>query len=166
MGEDAATLPRCQTRHAAALSPRNSLGPERLAFCLDSDLSPLPPTVLRALLPAGSQQAPSPLPADPTGARALLPASAHSHSESPILRGYIDAATGILLTTEVPNPPLPAADKDQQLGQKAGSLGRLLPGLTIESTPEGLLIIALLPDDPRTASIPGAKMDEQGFLVI
>ncbi len=107
---------------------------------------------------------PLPLPTPPPFSESPAQ-SPSSPSRTTPLRGCIDADTGILLTTEVPNPPLPHADKDQQLGQKAGSLGRLLPGLTIESTPEGLTITALLPDSPLSATIPGAKMDEQGFLV-
>ena len=61
---------------------------------------------------------------------------------------------------------MPSGDKDQQLGHKAGSLGRLLPGLIIECTAEGALITALLPDDGRSISLPAAKMDEQGFLTL
>ena len=60
---------------------------------------------------------------------------------------------------------MPAGDKDEQLGQRAGSLGRLLPGLVIESTAEGVEISGLLPGKERSVSIPGIKMDEQGFLV-
>ena len=117
--------------HIVAFCTRSTLGqltgPERLAFCLDSDLAPLPQTTA--------------------------------------LRGYIDAATDLILSTEVPNPTMPAGDKDEQLGQKANSLGRLLPGLIIESTADGLKISGLLPNDARSASIPGVKMDDQGFLV-
>ena len=82
------------------------------------------------------------------------------------LRGYFDAVTEVILSTEVPNPPMPANDKDDQLGRKAGSLGRLLPGLKIESPPEGVCISGLLPKDDRSISIPGVKMDEQGFLTL
>ncbi|MCF7789807.1 MAG: MFS transporter [Prosthecobacter sp.] len=132
--------------HIVAFCTRNTLskltGHERLAFCLDSSPANLPPP----LTPPPPLQDPAP-------------------TATP-LRGYIDAETGILLTTEVPNPPMPSGDKDQQLGQKPHTLGRLLPGLAIASTPEGLLISALLPDSLLTATIPGAKMDEQGFLVL
>jgi acyl-[acyl-carrier-protein]-phospholipid O-acyltransferase/long-chain-fatty-acid--[acyl-carrier-protein] ligase len=132
--------------HIVAFCTRSTLdqltGHERLAFCLDSDLSPIPPTGARALLPA------------PTA------------PQSPILRGYLDPSTGILLSTEVPDPPMPAGDEDEQHGKKTGSLGRLLPGLVIESTAEGVIIGGLLPEDERTASIAGVKMDEQGFLVV
>ena len=124
--------PEAHPAHIVAFCTRSTLskltGQERLVFCLDSDLSPLPQTTA--------------------------------------LRGYFDAGTEIILSTEVPNPPMPANDKDEQLGQKAGSLGRLLPGLKIESTPEGVRISGLLPRDERRVSIPGVKMDEQGFLVM
>lgn len=118
--------------HIVAFCTRNTLdkltGHERLVFCLDSDLTPLPST--------------------------------------PALRGYIDPATGILLSAEVPDPPLPAGEDEGQHGRKIGSLGRLLPGLAIESTAEGVVISGLLPAPSLTATIPGAKMNEQGFLVI
>ena len=124
--------PEAHPAHIVAFCTRSTLGKltgqERLAFCLDSDPSPLPQTTA--------------------------------------LRGYIDAATDIILSTEVPNPLMPAGDKDEQLGQKAGSLGRLLPGLAIESTADGVRISGLLPGDERNASLPGVKMDEQGFLTI
>ena len=123
--------PEAHATHIVAFCTRSTLGQltgqERLAFCLDSDLAPLPQTTA--------------------------------------LRGYIDAATDLILSTEVPNPTMPAGDKDEQLGQKANSLGRLLPGLIIESTADGLKISGLLPNDARSASIPGVKMDDQGFLV-
>ena len=124
--------PEAHPTHIVAFCTRSTLGKltgqERLVFCIDSDLSPLPQTTA--------------------------------------LRGYFDTGTEIILSTEVPNPPMPANDKDEQLGQKAGSLGRLLPGLKIESTPEGVRISGLLPKDERSVSLPGVKMDEQGFLVI
>lgn len=87
-------------------------------------------------------------------------------SETPALRGYIDAATGILVSTEVPDPPLPANEQGGQLGRKTGSLGRLLPGLNLESTATGVRISGLLPDDNRVVEITGVKYDEQGFLTI
>ncbi len=119
--------------HLIAFGTRSSLakltGHERLAFCLDNDLSPLPP-------------APN------------------------ILRGYLDASTGILISTEVPDPELPAAEQGNQLGQKGNSLGRLLPGLHLESTPAGVSISGLLPGDASAVAIAGVKLDEQGFLVV
>ena len=123
--------PEAHATHIVAFCTRHTLGKltgqERLAFCLDSDLSPLPQTIA--------------------------------------LRGYIDAATEIILSTEVPNPPMPPGYEDDQYGQRAGTLGRLLPGLIVESTAEGVRISGLLPDDDRSASIPCVKMDEQGFLI-
>ncbi|MCB1277225.1 MFS transporter [Prosthecobacter sp.] len=117
--------------HLIAFGTRATLskltGHERLAFCLDSDIT--------------------------------------STSPAPALRGYIDAETGILVSVEVPDPPMPANDKDEQFGRKPNSIGRLLPGLRIESTADGVCISGLMPDDERTVSIAGVKLDDQGFLV-
>ncbi|MFN0075933.1 MAG: MFS transporter [Prosthecobacter sp.] len=118
--------------HIIAFGTRASLdkltGHERLAFCFDSDLSPLPATTA--------------------------------------LRGYIDATTGILLSTEVPDPQMVTGDEGLQLGKKPGSLGRLLPGFNIESTADSVRISGLMPEDPRVITIAGVKFDEDGFLVI
>lgn len=86
--------------------------------------------------------------------------------ETPALRGYIDAATGILVSTEVPDPELPEAERGNQLGQKPGSLGRLLPGLNLVATTGGVQISGLLPNDDRVVEITKVKCDEQGFLVL
>jgi len=54
-----------------------------------------------------------------------------------VLRGYFDAASGVLISAEVPNPPA-AVGEECQHGTRAGTLGRLLPGLALESLPAGL----------------------------
>ncbi len=64
-----------------------------------------------------------------------------------VLRGYLDGASGLLISSEVPNPPA-AEGEEPQLGVRAGTLGRLLPGLAIESLPAGL------------------ALDEAGFVVM
>jgi hypothetical protein len=64
-----------------------------------------------------------------------------------VLRGYFDAASGVLISSEFPNPP--AADGEEgQHGTRVGTLGRLLPGLALESLPAGL------------------SVDEAGFVVL
>jgi acyl-[acyl-carrier-protein]-phospholipid O-acyltransferase/long-chain-fatty-acid--[acyl-carrier-protein] ligase len=56
-----------------------------------------------------------------------------------VLRGYLHAASGLLTSSEFPDPP--AADGEEgQHGHRAGSLGRLLPGLALESLPEDLVV--------------------------
>lgn len=119
--------------HIIAFGTRASLskltGHERLAFCLDRDLTPLP-------------------------------------AATTALRGYIDATTGILLSTEVPDPALPEAERGNQLGQKTASLGRLLPGLSLATTADGVQISGLLPGDATVVTINGVKLDEQGFLLM
>ncbi|WP_395741318.1 MFS transporter [Prosthecobacter sp.] len=158
--------------HIVAFCSRNTLnqltGQERLSFCFDTSPSPLPanPPLPPTLTPPPSLPATAPSPPQPTVDGSPSTANSSPPTGPLPLRGYLDPSTGILLTTEVPNPPLPKGDKDQQLGQAPHTLGRLLPGLTIASTPEGVTITSLLPDSPLTATIPGAKMDEQGFLMI
>lgn len=85
-------------------------------------------------------------------------------SGSQALRGHMDPATEVLVSIEVPDPPLPAHDKDVQLGRKAGTLGRLLPGLNAEATPEGLRISGLLPNNDEAVILPGVSLDADGFL--
>ena len=58
-----------------------------------------------------------------------------------VLRGYFDGASGLLISSEVPNPPA-ADESDPQWGIRAGTLGRLLPGLALESLPAGLSLDA------------------------
>lgn len=118
--------------HIIAFGTRHSLskltGHERLAFCLDSDLTPPPSTTA--------------------------------------LCGYIDPTTGILVSTEVPDPPMPANEQGGQFGRKAGSLGRLLPGLKLDSTADGVRISGLLPGSDIAVEIDGGQCDEQGFLIV
>lgn len=64
-----------------------------------------------------------------------------------VLRGYFDAASGVLISSEFPNPPA-AEGEEGQHGTRAGTLGRLLPGLALESLPAGL------------------SVDEAGFVVL
>ena len=56
-----------------------------------------------------------------------------------VLRGYFDAASGWLISSEFPNPPAAEGEESQQ-GTRAGTLGRLLPGLALESLPAGLTV--------------------------
>lgn len=120
--------------HLVAFGTRASLskltGQERLVFCVDSEMGPLP------------------------------------SSSATTFRGYVDAATEILLSIEVPDPPLPTHDKGAQIGRKENSLGRLLPGFVVEATADGIRISGLLPNDERSVTLPGVKLDHEGFLVV
>lgn len=64
-----------------------------------------------------------------------------------VLRGYFDGASGLLISSEVPNPPA-AEGEEGQHGTRDGTLGRLLPGLSLESLP------------------PGLSVDDDGFVMI
>ena len=83
-----------------------------------------------------------------------------------VLRGYIDAESGILVSAEVPDPEMPAGEEGFQIGRKAGSLGRLLPGLNLEATDNGVRISGLMPGKDTVVNLAGVKLDEQGFLVM
>ncbi|MBB5033441.1 MFS transporter [Prosthecobacter vanneervenii] len=142
--------------HIVAFCTRTTLsqltGHERLVFCLDSSPTNLPPPL-------------TPTPPPSPGSPSPSPSLGFEASAKEALRGYIDPLTSLLLSTETPNPPMPAGDKDEQLGRKPSTLGRLLPGLAIHPAPEGLHITGLLPKDDRTIILSGMKVDEHGFLV-
>lgn len=76
-----------------------------------------------------------------------------------------DEATGVLLTLSVPDPELPEDEQGAQVGRKPGSLGHLLPGLTVQGESGGLLFNGLLPDKDTTARLRGVKLDEDGFVM-
>lgn len=58
-------------------------------------------------------------------------------TEPKVLRGYFDAGSGLLISSEFPTPPA-AVGEEGQKGSLAGTLGRLLPGISLESLPAGL----------------------------
>jgi acyl-[acyl-carrier-protein]-phospholipid O-acyltransferase/long-chain-fatty-acid--[acyl-carrier-protein] ligase len=82
-----------------------------------------------------------------------------------VLRGYIDPATSILLSVEVPDPPMPENEPGGQLGRKAGSLGRLLPGFNLQNAADSIRISGLMPGSDAEIHLPGVHLDDQGFLV-
>jgi len=43
-------------------------------------------------------------------------------------RGLLDSASGALISASVPDPVMPAGEEGAQVGQRAGTLGHLLPG--------------------------------------
>ena len=63
----------------------------------------------------------------------LVPLSDH------VYRGCMDASTGILVSTELPDPPA-AGGEDPQNGRKAGALGRMLPCMRPDSVPADLRV--------------------------
>lgn len=86
--------------------------------------------------------------------------------ENNALRGYIDPATGILVSTEVPDPPLPANEQGGQHGRKAGSLGHLLPGLFVKTHETDIQIHGLSPNSSNAITLAAVKLDEQSFLIL
>jgi acyl-[acyl-carrier-protein]-phospholipid O-acyltransferase/long-chain-fatty-acid--[acyl-carrier-protein] ligase len=80
-------------------------------------------------------------------------------------RGLLHAETGALLATSVPDPLMPKPERDNQHGTRAGSFGRLLPGLKVEVAADGLRISGLKPHDAAAVTLPGVVLDDEGFLV-
>ncbi|MBL9131027.1 MAG: hypothetical protein JNG86_07505, partial [Verrucomicrobiaceae bacterium] len=56
-----------------------------------------------------------------------------------VLCGCMDAATGLLISTELPDSAA-AGGEEPQPGRQAGSLGRLLPGLCVDALPTGMSV--------------------------
>lgn len=80
------------------------------------------------------------------------------------LHGHIDSITDILISLEVPDPAMPANEQGGQIGRKADSLGRLMPGLVLETIDHGVRVRGLMPEDELTVDLVGVDCDEQGFL--
>jgi acyl-[acyl-carrier-protein]-phospholipid O-acyltransferase/long-chain-fatty-acid--[acyl-carrier-protein] ligase len=81
-----------------------------------------------------------------------------------LARGLLDAATGALIATSVPDPIMPAPERDNQHGTKEATLGRLLPGLTIIEYTGGIKIRGMLPGESDAIQLPGVVLDSEGFL--
>lgn len=81
-----------------------------------------------------------------------------------LYRGLMDAATGILYASCVPDPEMPENEAGGQLGTRADALGRLLPGFKVTHTAEALIITGLAPVIPASITLPGIVLDDFGFL--
>lgn len=79
---------------------------------------------------------------------------------------YMDATTGAVIAAQFPNPWMPAGEEAMQNGTREGTLGRLLAGLAVEQTAQGLVISGLAPGDGRTVQLPGATLDAEGFITV
>jgi len=88
-------------------------------------------------------------------------ASVTAPNTAPLL---YDEQTGALLTIGVPNPPMAAGEEHLQLGHLPGSGGHLLPGLSLVTKGDTLIIGGLLPEPSLPVEVPGARLDEQGFI--
>jgi acyl-[acyl-carrier-protein]-phospholipid O-acyltransferase/long-chain-fatty-acid--[acyl-carrier-protein] ligase len=75
-----------------------------------------------------------------------------------------DPATGALLTLSLPDPVMPVGEEGAQFGRKDGSIGHLLPGLTVRHEGTSLVIGSVLPGTNTAVRLLGVKMDAEGFL--
>lgn len=82
-----------------------------------------------------------------------------------VLPGWMDEASGVLLAQNVPDPVMPPTEAGNQLGQRAGSAGRLLPGLTCESDDSGITIGGLAKGEEQKIQLDGWTLDAMGFVV-
>lgn len=82
-----------------------------------------------------------------------------------IYRGLLDAASGALIATCVPDPEMPETEAGNQLGIIPNTYGRLLPGYAVKALPEGLEISLRTPKNPGPVVLSGIIMDERGFLL-
>ena len=84
----------------------------------------------------------------------------------PVLRGWFHEATGTLLATELPDPPMPQGEEGAQLGIHPGSLGRLLPGLAFHQEAHGLRLSGLPPGSNETGWLEHGVRDYMGFVTL
>lgn len=85
---------------------------------------------------------------------------------TPVLRGWWHDASGLLLSTEFPNPAMPAGDEEIQQGTCAGSLGRLLPGIAYHQEAAGLRLSGLTPHSEDSVWLEHGLLDDAGFVTL
>ncbi len=61
----------------------------------------------------------------------VLPETFVAELGVPVLPAWLDAASGVWFALAMPDPVLPAAQEGNQRGHQTGTLGRLLPGITL-----------------------------------
>ncbi len=83
---------------------------------------------------------------------------------TPVLRGWWHEDSGILLSTEFPNPQMPKGEEDTQQGIRPGSLGRLLPGIAYHQEATGLRLSGLAPGLEQSVWLEGGVLDDMGFI--
>lgn len=81
------------------------------------------------------------------------------------LIGWIDAASGVLVSQNIPDPLMPPEETGNQLGQRTSSLGRLLPGLSCQVGVDHLTIGRLAQGIDSTIELEGWTLDSHGFIV-
>ena len=85
---------------------------------------------------------------------------------TPVLRGWWHGPTGALISTEFPNPPMPAGDEALQHGTLMGSLGRLLPGIAYHQEAAGLRLSGLAPNGKDSVWLEPGVLDDVGFVTL
>lgn len=81
-----------------------------------------------------------------------------------VLAAGYHAATGALLALSVPDPEMPKGEELNQTGHRAGSVGHILPGLSVSAQPDALVIGNVIPGTPTEVRLTGLRLDNAGFL--
>ena len=76
----------------------------------------------------------------------------------------ISESAGAVLTVSMPDPPAITATAEPQAGTRAGSVGRLLPGVVCRTDREGA--VCSLPFGGEVRLPAGANVDEEGFVAL
>lgn len=97
---------------------------------------------------------------------ALSPATAAALAETDtvVCPALTDEASGHVIAVSLPDPPAATSTSEPQTGTLPGSPGRILPGVLPESSVEDDTLVLRFPEGPAV-SVPGAKLDESGFVV-
>lgn len=76
-----------------------------------------------------------------------------------------DDAGAAILAVSMPDPPLLTPTAEPQAGSRAGSCGRLLPGVRVHTEPEGF-VICVLPFGRKVVLPQGTRVDDEGFVYL
>ncbi len=90
------------------------------------------------------------------------------HTGIPVLQGFASPTLGRIIAVNMANPPKGSAASLEQHGNKADSVGRLLPGLAIQSDEDNLKVQSpSLADLKYWYPLPGrSHIDEEGFVFL
>ena len=83
----------------------------------------------------------------------------------PVYSAWITAKEGAWVGLCVPDPAMAEGHEDEQVGQREGSLGRLLPGWACRTVDTGLVVSGWHPGARGEMALSGMILDPDGFLM-